>query len=530
MWECQWGNAIRHDGYGGGSHKCQRRCGVFDETFTCQTGYGRTILASVLGPVFAAIGLAVWAVWHSCEFGGYNPTKLLIFWAIFLVEFGLTALFVVFEWISKNNVQSDFDRRLATLIAASVSLPLLIILRANNLGGSLLVKSERVWSSPAGRVWLAKEAFQTIVLCPLAYVGYPFGILSVTAFPFAAEIIFASVTAGPWGRKQKPSIRRSCAILLVQALYFGMPIISLLTDYGMFLFYGEGICGGAKYTPNQNLYNPYSLTVGLILCKMWVECNLCFILHGWDYSAVNIMERLPEILQFLLVYTFLAIRLVYIVLWFLGVFLWVALGMAQCQSERLLLIPAILSWVCWFLSSCVSLGCDWHASNLIFNHILGLSLDLKCEKAAEAEVERVMVWMGMIVCTHVEPQADPPPPQAPVDGKYRYPNSPEKPFACNVCGKGFGTQSALDDHSRSKHQSGSLTIDETLLFLKQKKKKEQEHTQQQPQAPMDGSELCDSPAARAHAGNEDVECGLPPGWRQKQVCMTPWRLFRARFA
>ena len=155
-----------------------------------------------------------------------------------------------------------------------------------------------------------------------------------------------------------------------------------------------------------------------------------------------------------------ATGLVYIVLWFLGVFLWVAIGEAQCQSERLLLIPAILSWVCWFLSSCVSLGCDWHASNLIFNHILGLSLDLKSEKAAEAEVERVMVWMGMIVCTHVEPQADPPPPQAPVDGKYR-----------------------------------STEVKEV-----------EEHV------------------------DEHVECGLPPGWRQKQVCMTPWRLFRARFA
>jgi hypothetical protein len=258
---------------------------------------------------------------------------LLIFWAIFLVEFGLTALFVVFEWNSKKNVQSDFDHRLATLIAASVSLPLLIILRANNLGGSLrLVKSERVWSSPAGRVWLAKEAFQTIVLCPLAYVGYPFGILSVTAFPFAAEMLFASVTAGPWGRKQKPSIRRSCAILLVQALYFGMPIISLLTDYGMFSFYGEGICGGATYTPNQNLYNPYSLTVGLILCKIWVEVNLCFILHGWNYSAIYILqcailhvpERLVSIFQCCmcpLACIIEALRratgLVYIVLWLL---------------------------------------------------------------------------------------------------------------------------------------------------------------------------------------------------------------------
>ena len=60
-----------------------------------------------------------------------------------------------------------------------------------------------------------------------------------------------------------------------------------------------------------------------------------------------------------------------------------------------------------------------------------------------------------------------------------------------------------------------------VVFRARAGKGEQEHTQQQPQAPMDGSELCDSPAARAHASNEDDECGLPQGWRQKQVCTTP---------
>jgi hypothetical protein len=499
--------------------------------------------------VFAAIGLAVW---HSCEFSGYNPTKLLIFWAIFLVEFGLTALFVVFEWNSKKNVQSDFDRRLATLIAASVSLPLLIILRANNLGGSLrLVKSERVWSSPAGRVWLAKEAFQTIVLCPLAYVGYPFGILSVTAFPFAAEMLFASVTAGPRGVKQKPTIRLSCAILLVQALYFGMPIISLLTDYGMFSFYGEGICGGATYTPNQNLYNPYSLTVGLILCKMWVEVNLCFILHGWNYSAVYMYEAMEEAmggtdmvpcakciiasLSCIVEALRFATGLVYIVLWFLGVFLWVAIGMAQCQSERLLLIPAILSWVCWFLSLCVAFfrlegasffceppskgGCLLENVGLrgwlkdIFCHILGAEVE-----GAEAEVEKVMVWMGMIVCTHVEPQADTPPPQAPVDGKYRS----SEVFAvgdsvrCRDKGKDWrsGVVTAIDP---LKVQQKGFTTDSGGFLWDEVE-------------PEDSSfQVGEVKEVEEHV-DEHVECGLPPGWRQKQVCMTPWRLFRARFA
>ena len=216
-----------------------------------------------------------------------------------------------------------------------------------------------------------------------------------------------------------------------------------------------------------------------------------------------------------------ATGLVYIVFWFLGVFLWVAIGMAQCQSERLLLIPAILSWVCWFLSLCVVFF------RLGVEETLGISLGLFChilgaDVNGEEVVGEIMVWMGMIVCTHVEPQADTPPPQAPVNGKYRS----SEVFAvgdsvrCRDKGKDWrsGVVTAIDplkvqctafDPLKVRFTTGCLWDEvepEDSSFQVGEVKEVEEHV------------------------DEHVECGLPPGWRQKQVCMTPWRLFRARFA